>query len=59
MHGHKPGRPTNARARTRTHTRIHMEKTDSVNTAPLRSAELGHASLQRAIDQILSIFDDL
>lgn len=52
------GHHTNAlvRTRERTHTRA---KADSVNSALLQSAEPGHASLQRAIDQILSIFDDL
>lgn len=56
MHEHELGHRTNARMRTCAHTHA---KPDSVNTALLRSAEPGHASLQRAIDQILSIFDDL
>lgn len=52
------GHHINALVRAHEHTHTHAE-TDSVNTALLQSAEPGHAWLQRAIDQILSIFDDL
>lgn len=60
MHEHEPGHHTNAHARAHAHIHTHTHaKTDSVHTALLRSAEPGHAPVQRAIDQILSIFDDL